>query len=500
MSYISIPMDHFIQLESREFDVLIEEIANVITASEDRRRRDRLTQIKFRFAIKCLLLNLLKAQKLPMNPSLGVPLSPNNYTNKGRYSSSLSYRPFIDAYNGLKRHDFIKVVCGGFWDASRKRGRSSRITASNALKEKLNELFPNRHMFFSRDASEETIILRDKKIGGRRPRSIDYKDRALTKKYRNNLRIINECLSRNWYDLDLSDEGFAALYLEMSGRSLFREDRPSTIDFSARTLHRIFNNCSFKEGGRFFGGWWEGIPSKYRQYITINGKNTVEVDYKSMHPTILYILVGATLVGDAYKIPELGESHAVNSDVGRDVVKELFQKLLNGKSFPRKPQDYDANYMGIGWGDLVRAVINRHSPIASYFRTGYGIKLMAIDSQVAEKVLLYYAGRGRPVLPVHDSFLIHHAMGDELTHTMEEAFRDVLSSSLPVQTRTDDYHALCMEEYIQSRRRMLEDGSIVGSRRVIEEILDDLSNEYGSRLNAWREYSSPIDSRRDSGG
>ena len=49
-----------------------------------------------------------------------------------------------------------------------------------------------------------------------------------------------------------------------------------------------FNNESFEDGGRFYGGWWQSIPSEYRKYISLNGDLTIEMDYSSIHIHLLY--------------------------------------------------------------------------------------------------------------------------------------------------------------------------------------------------------------------
>ena len=36
-------------------------------------------------------------------------------------------------------------------------------------------------------------------------------------------------------------------------------------------VYRVFNNGSWRQGGRFYGGFWQGIPSAYRKYIRIDG-------------------------------------------------------------------------------------------------------------------------------------------------------------------------------------------------------------------------------------
>ena len=60
------------------------------------------------------------------------------------------------------------------------------------------------------------------------------------------------------------------------------EDSPDDyrpLMLSKRSLYRVFNDTEFQTGGRFYGGWWQEIPSKYRDRITIDGKRTVASAY-----------------------------------------------------------------------------------------------------------------------------------------------------------------------------------------------------------------------------
>lgn len=57
------------------------------------------------------------------------------------------------------------------------------------------------------------------------------------------------------------------------------EDRPRFVDLTRNRIYRVFNNQSFDEGGRFYGGWWQRVPSDYRKFITINWVPTRELEY-----------------------------------------------------------------------------------------------------------------------------------------------------------------------------------------------------------------------------
>ena len=132
------------------------------------------------------------------------------------------------------------------------------------------------------DLNSETILLRDR-IDGRKE-LIDYEDTASTEKWRENLRIINKTFSEHWVDLYVKDSEYATIADRINSSN---EKEP--IDLSKRFLVRIFTNGSFKEGGRFYRGWWQNVPSEYRQFITIDTKKTKEYDYSQLNPNMILL-------------------------------------------------------------------------------------------------------------------------------------------------------------------------------------------------------------------
>ena len=89
----------------------------------------------------------------------------------------------------------------------------------------------------------------------------------------------NKMLGFHWADIELPDAELKQI--DVSGLNL-----PEAL-YQERTVRRIFNNGSFEEGGRFYGGWWERIPSRCRPHITIVGMPTVEMDYSAIQPRLL---------------------------------------------------------------------------------------------------------------------------------------------------------------------------------------------------------------------
>ena len=120
----------------------------------------------------------------------------------------------------------------------------------------------------------EVIILRKRKKHRGSPGELaEYTDTPFTRIARRNLENINTFIARHHIDLDITDDQEEALLLRLRGRD------DGYIDYTKTRLVRIFNNSSFEQGGRYYGGWWQGIPGDWRTFITINSKRTVQLDY-----------------------------------------------------------------------------------------------------------------------------------------------------------------------------------------------------------------------------
>ena len=164
----------------------------------------------------------------------------------------------------------------------------------------------------------EVIILRARKKHGKsQGDTIDYVDTPFTRTARRNLERINDFISGHMINLDLTDDQELALLRRLRGRD------DGYIDFTKTRLVRIFNNGSFEEGGRFYGGWWQQIPGDYRTFMTINGKRTVQLDYSGMHFSIMYAQLGMdTPMEDPYALE--------GYDAGlRGHIKKAFNIIIN---------------------------------------------------------------------------------------------------------------------------------------------------------------------------
>lgn len=412
------------------FEELIKEVIKLIEATEKRARSRAFgPQKNFEHAVKVILLDLWKSVKSIPEREVSINKRSGFYSEHPRYRDPLlTYDQTIAAYNGLKKLGFIEVTQKGYLDRTTFQGKVTRIVARDELLERLNELEGHPAISVKPDIGAETIILRDK-VGGKKLLK-EYEDTDRTERYRNNLKQINSCFLRHWFDLEVKDEEVDKLASRISNH-----ETKEPIDFSNRTLVRIFANGSFQEGGRFYRGWWQNVPSEYRQYITIDEKRTAEYDFSQLNPHMLYFANNRELGSeDAYDRVLDGEH--------RDIVKQAFNAMVQASS-PLKscPETIDLSQADISWLDLRERVLASHKPIADEFFKGVGNKLQFKDSCIAEGIMLHFAAMDAPALPVHDSFILHHGYGEtgEVEEAMRRAFHEAFGESIKVKEEIIDW-------------------------------------------------------------
>ena len=222
------------------FDELVEEVTRRIEATEGRERSRRQTdQQCFEHSVKVTLVDLWKSVR-------SIPLAECSINKRSGYYSEvpnryrdplLTYRQHIAVHEGLLKLGFIEITQNGFFDREALQGDLTRYIAKDELLERLTELDGHPAFNFKPDVNAETIILRDKVDG--KKRDVDYPDTPSTERYRDNLNKINRCFLRHWVDLDIKDEDIPA-FEDAVGK---KNKQP--LDFSKRTLVRIFSNGSF---------------------------------------------------------------------------------------------------------------------------------------------------------------------------------------------------------------------------------------------------------------
>jgi hypothetical protein len=267
---------------------------------------------------------------------------------------------------------------------------------------------------------------------------IEYADTRETNEMRQKLTAWNTFISDEHHvDLLVTENELSHLYDKSDAGELKADafygdekDRPRFVELDRVKLHRVFNNGSLQQGGRFYGGWWQRIPSHYRRYITINGRATREFDYSNLHAAMLYARISEPLADDAYSLPNVPSQY-------RKLIKSTFFKLINAGEGQRiEPPNPTTLPPGISWAALQNAIIEKHAPISQFLRSGIGLSLQRTDSDIAEEVMLRMMAQDILVLPVHDSFVTYHFLQDKIQEEMSRAYRAAMRNEIGIDADT----------------------------------------------------------------
>lgn len=253
-----------------------------------------------------------------------------------------------------------------------------------------------------------------------------------------------------------------------------------------RRVIRQFADKQLLTHGRIYGGFWQGLPSEFRKKILINGCPTVEIDYRAMHPNLLFTLAAQNYIhDDPYKILS-----ASGQPYSRDVMKGIFMFLLNkgtrafvAKQFLklyREHQEemdnynpYYSEYFDYQNTEVYRTFLTMNSSdyrkiMAADIKQSWSEiwhffedeewdwrRLTKYDSDIAMEVIKECLEAGIIVLTIHDSFIVAEEHEMFLRNAMEKAFRKVMGTDREIQMKVTrnrplsvspyDYTPLCIE-------------------------------------------------------
>jgi hypothetical protein len=429
---------------------IVNRLASHITERAGRdRKRDGDAQARFLHGIEHLIIQLWKGTQIHEGFEGGINKRAGWYSENSRYRDpNLTYKQTVAAYDGLIKLGLVQETQRGYFNRETLEGSITRFVANDELLSIFSDIKEDPFKAIQPDLYSESIILRDK-IDGKK-QQIDYLDTPGVNEMRDNLLLINKCLKAHYPDIRIRDDEWLPLQ-----ERIMADPKKQPIDLTRRKLVRIFSEGRFDRGGRFYRGWWENVPSEYRKYITIDGKRTNEYDYSQLNPHMVYIL----------REKELGSEDAygrVFDGEHRDLVKEAFNAMVQSATpLLKEPRDIDLNEVDFDWPFLRQAILDAHKPIQDMFFKGHGNYLQYIDSVMAEDIMLKFVkSEFVPVLPVHDSFIVHYGRGElgELEEDMRRAFhghfkkdikvKEEIGVMLPSSFDGKDWDELSFEEQV----------------------------------------------------
>lgn len=432
------PLDTWLISDATEVDDLVDEVYQQLLGHELVNNSS-----KTRGTLRVVLLNLYSTALSDPELYLRYSRDENFYSSSNHYvSRAVSYQSLVTkVIPGLLRLSLIRDH-KGFIDRNMSTGYVSRTLPTA----KLIDLF-SKHKLQPRmldvSVDKEVIILKDTDKKYER-----YTDTEFTCTARAQLQYINKHMEAAYIDLCISDQAEVELLSRLK-RSTSEEDDKHLNLYFHKTLYRIFSNSSWKQHGRFYGGWWQNIPKEYRQDITINDDHVVELDYSSFHPRMLYHLSGLELTEDPYVgIGDLDRKHG----------KALLNMIINAVDEDKANEAYRKEYRDEGVTKAetkiaIEAAKEKHKAVSVSFFTGVGLQLMNYDSQIANNVMLRAIDEFHTViLPVHDSFICIMEFEDNLRRLMMEEYIEVMKSEMPpgVDMKYSDHYQTEEEKLFRS--------------------------------------------------
>jgi hypothetical protein len=187
------------------------------------------------------------------------------------------------------------------------------------------------------------------------------------------------------------------------------------------SMTRIFSQGSFNKGGRYYSQI-QNLRSETRPYIYLNGEPTIEIDYSSFHPALLYATINKPIPdGDAYVI----------EGFNRDEVKTAFNVMLNRTGKVSSAYESVMEYVCDDEERakrLVTAILMKHHEIRDSFNTGAGLTLQRKDSDIVTKLLTYFVDNNIPIITVHDSAIVPVRHVQTLKMLMAEVYFEVVET------------------------------------------------------------------------
>ena len=291
------------------------------------------------------------------------------------------------------------------------------------------------------------------------------------------LETINACFRRHCFSLNLSNNNLRQITATDNDDGL--DDHPPDINFYRTQLVRIYSRGQTNQGGRFYRGWWQHVPSDVRRHILIDGKKTVEIDYSGMSMRLLYASEGVKLDLNA-DVYNLGFDDWMGAtDPRRSIIKTYVNAVFNDENERHTVSPNDLKLLGVSnQQELKDKLYTAHDRVnlRDKITSGWGLTSQYLDSEIALQLMYQFAIHDDPLLPVHDSFITKKGNEFYLEQLMLDTFERVANG----KTRVDVSPSLPNEGFREKDQKKDYSKIYVGP-----EILD----KYSTNKDPLGEYS-----------
>lgn len=218
---------------------------------------------------------------------------------------------------------------------------------------------------------------------------------------------------------------------------------------------KVYNESSLSKGGRTYviGGGSEVLHVEHRKGLIVDNEETVELDFKSLHPRLIATMYewNIPVDHDPYEISLYGYHPQVLRKICKLLILCMFNANSSGSAIAAVNNelnetfhvDENGNEVPIRkyWTDnglapkhlelkYIGELLLEHNPYvkeAAY--TGCGLDLQNLDSRIMDIVLAYFHDKGEFCLPVHDSVVVRKSLQNDAERVMREAFEQVMGNA-----------------------------------------------------------------------
>jgi len=382
------PLDDFHQLDLSL--VLINGEAVVVHYSKGR-------NISFKRTLNCVIANMMFAVE-DNRSYISISRRPQPYTRNRYNNRHIGYKALVNhVLPFLIDMEWLQFITRGFGDRrddligelasvpDKKRSRRTRYSVTDVfLKQLIDGCLQGATVDYD---PGETVLISD--INGD---LIDYEDDSNTQYIRQTLKAYNSFLGRQMIELPGSD----------------KHQRKTSQNFKRRFKSK------FELGGRFYGHWISTLPVEDRKRLLFNGKKVCELDYKAMHPHILYSLKGLDYHdifndGDPYRIvgfERLDVKRAFNVALNINARRGFTTAVKNNL----KKEGVDVPEKGFSALELRDAVERKFHHVRDCFYSNninhYGLKCQFVESRLMNEIVLALIRKNICCVPMHDGIIV----------------------------------------------------------------------------------------------
>lgn len=436
-------------------DVVLADISveNLVKTSHPKRYKAKMLQIKKE--IRSILWNFYLCAQADYNLYLKISkrnktYGANPYTNP--FGLSRDIRSVLEL---MAQHQWVKIH-DGFCRIEGKQAKVTRIRQTVKAASYIEKLPKNIN---SEQSVRQPLILKD------RINKLQIYDPVMVKmdpirKASDLMERYNEQICQHEITVAGTDDKYIRYYYKKKpdekkkGKNAHLEvtiSNKSDVRSNLVRLDKVQNSAIFYKSeddtfcyGRMHGGFWQSMPSEFRQCLLIDGQRCVELDYSSQILNMAASKHDVQLPDNAY-IFDIGMSwltpaqiktvvkFAILIGLGSKSKKSAFGGLRRMLAQSSELQYGDVSLKDRDFNHLFDKILSKYPFLEAVMFKDNAIKLFFEDSEVARSIIEVFVDRYKPILPIHDGFVVKAEDEDLLMTTMRQAWEERFGTQIQIK-------------------------------------------------------------------